>query len=308
MIELQNVTKLYGTVIGVNDITLTLETGAFGLLGPNGSGKSTLLNLVTGQLSPTMGTVKVFGRSPRNNSQFFRRIGYCPASEGLYAKVSGFEWVRYLQELQGLRLREATLAAEKALELVGMRDAMHRQIATYSRGMRQRTKLAQAIAHEPEFLILDEPFNGLDPIARHEMTVAMRDWIAAGRSLLLASHILHDVESITQSFLLICGGRLLASGTAEEVSEMLADLPNEITLRTNRPQELAAILIRHHAADSVQLHEQEVTIGTRHTAKLVSGLPRWVADHGIEITEVRSTDESLGDLFNSLLRIHRGET
>ena len=157
MIELRNVTKLYGKVIGVNDFTLTLEPGAYGLLGPNGSGKSTLLNLITGQLRPTLGTVRVMGESPRNNARLFRRMGYCPGGEGLYSDVSGYDWVKYLQQLQGMTHLEAEVAAADALELVGMTAAMHRPIASYSRGMRQRTKLAQAIAHNPDFLILDEP-------------------------------------------------------------------------------------------------------------------------------------------------------
>ena len=166
IIELQGVTKLYGLVIGVNDITLSLPPGAYGLLGPNGSGKSTLLNLIMGQLRPTIGSVKVFGKSPQNNHQLFRRLGYCPSTEGLYADISAWEWVQYLQRLQGKSRGEAAQAAERALAFVGMSYAMHRPIAGYSRGMRQRTKLAQAIAHDPDFLILDEPFNGLDPIAQ----------------------------------------------------------------------------------------------------------------------------------------------
>ena len=153
MIELRNVTKLYGRVIGVNDFTLTLGPGAYGLLGPNGSGKSTLLNLITGQLRPTLGTVRVMGESPRNNANLFRRLGYCPGSEGLYSNVSGFEWVKYLQQLQGMTAGDAEAAAARSLELVGMTPSMHRPISSYSRGMRQRTKVAQAIAHDPDFLI-----------------------------------------------------------------------------------------------------------------------------------------------------------
>ena len=307
LIQLELVTKLYGRVIGVNDITLSLAPGAYGLLGPNGSGKSTLLNLITGQLRPTIGRILVFGESPHNNDRLFRKIGYCPSSEGLYASVSGFEWVRYLLELYGMSSSQAGTAAEGALELVGMTEAMHRDISGYSRGMRQRTKLAQAIAHEPVFLILDEPFNGLDPIARHEMTVALRGWIERGKSLLLASHILHEVESVTQSFLLICGGRLLASGTAEEVNELLVDLPNEITLRTNRPHDLAQRLIEHHVADSVHIDADRVTLSTRSPSQLLVELPSWTGDGQLEITEIRSADESLQALFNTLLQIHRGE-
>lgn len=307
MIELQNVTKLYGKVIGVNDITLTMEPGAHGLLGPNGSGKSTLLNLIMGQLKPTLGSIRVFGGNPENNNELYRRLGYCPSSEGMYAGISGFEWVRYLQRLQGMSKPDADQAAEQALELVGMREGMHREISTYSRGMRQRTKMAQAIAHDPDFLILDEPFNGLDPIGRHEMTVALRTWIEQGKSVLLASHVLHEVESITRSFLLICGGRLLASGTAEEVHRMLVDLPNDLTLRTNRPDRLARLVAEHKMADSFSIHTDRLVVSTRSPAQLLAELPGWIMAEEIDVDEVRSADESLQELFNSLLKIHRGE-
>lgn len=307
MIELRNVTKLYGKVIGVNDFTLSLPAGAYGLLGPNGSGKSTLLNLITGQLRPTLGTVRVMGRSPCNNVDLFRKLGYCPGSEGMYYDVSGYDWVRYLQRLQGMTAHQADQASARCLELVGMSSAMHRPISSYSRGMRQRTKLAQAIAHDPEFLILDEPFNGLDPIGRHELSTVLRDWIGMGKSLLFASHLLHEIESITQSFLLICGGRLLASGTAEEVHAMMVGLPNEITLRCTNPQALGARLIREDAADSVRIADDGLTLTTHQPGRLYQELPLWIAELGIEVFEMRSADESLQALFNSLMKMHRGE-
>jgi ABC-2 type transport system ATP-binding protein len=307
LIQLDNVTKLYGRVIGVNDISIELAAGAYGLLGPNGSGKSTLLNLITGQLRPSLGQVRVQGESPLNNDGLYRRIGYCPSSEGMYATVSALEWVRYLLELYGMGARQANEAAERALELVGMTYAMHRAISGYSRGMRQRTKLAQAVAHDPGFLILDEPFNGLDPVARHDMSVALRNWITEGKSLLLASHVLHEVESITPSFLLICGGRLLASGTAEEVNELLVDLPNDITLRTSQPNALAQRLVEKNLVNSVQIETDRVVVSTRVPSQLLAELPEWTSEPGYVITEVRSADESLQALFNTLLQIHRGE-
>ncbi len=307
MIELRNVTKLYGKVIGVNDFSLTLEPGAYGLLGPNGSGKSTLLNLITGQLRPTLGTVRVMGQSPRNNAQLFRQLGYCPGGEGMYSDVSGFDWVRYLQQLQGMTARQADIAATSALELVGMRSAMHRPISSYSRGMRQRTKLAQAIAHDPAFLILDEPFNGLDPIGRHELTTVLLDWISLKKSLLFASHLLHEIESITQSFLLICGGRLLASGTAEEVHAMMVGLPNEIAFRCDDPQKLASRLIHERVADSLKIVGETLTVATQQPGRLYESLPGWLAELGVKVFEMRSADESLQALFNSLMKMHRGE-
>ena len=307
MIELKNVTKLYGKVIGVNDFTLTLGTGAYGLLGPNGSGKSTLLNLITGQLRPTLGTVKVLGMSPRNNASLFRRMGYCPGGEGMYSEVSGYDWVCYLQRLHGMSVRDADHAATKALELVGMTSSMRRPIASYSRGMRQRTKIAQAIAHNPDLLILDEPFNGLDPIGRHELTEVLRDWIGIGKSLIFASHLLHEIESITQSFLLICGGRLLASGTAEDVHEMMVGVPNEIVLRCSDPHALAMRLMGERAAESVTIAGDTLTIATQHPGALYEKLPGWLALWGLKVVEMRSADESLQALFNSLMKMHRGE-
>ena len=307
LLRFSHVTKLYGNVIGVNDIDLTLPGGAYGLLGPNGSGKSTMLNLILGQLNPTIGSLRVFGEPPHNNQRLLGRIGYCPSNEGLYANVSAFEWVRYLMELHGMRRNDAKRATERALERVGMTYAMHREISGYSRGMRQRTKLAQAIAHEPALLILDEPFNGLDPIARNDITLLLQDWINQGRSLLMASHILHELECITDSFLLICGGRLLASGTSQEVRAMLVDLPNEILLRTSTPNELAQRMIRLGLVDSVKITDTRVAVATRSPIQLLSYLPAWGSDAQIDIQEVQSADESLQSLFSNLLRIHRGE-
>jgi ABC-2 type transport system ATP-binding protein len=309
MIELDHVTKLYGAVIGVNDISLSLAPGAYGLLGPNGSGKSTLLNLITGQLRPTLGRLRVLGGNPWNNAGLYRRIGFCPGFEGLYSNVSGFDWVRYLAELQGLSRHEAASRAEQVLELVGLEEAMHREMGGYSRGMRQRTKLAQALVHEPEFLILDEPFNGLDPIGRHEMTEILRDWIREGRSLLLASHILHEVEVLTHSFLLICGGRLLASGTSEEVHTWLADVPNEVTIRCSRARELGRRLLQESVVESVRFEraDEGLVVSTRSPLALYEQLPAWIDGTGIEVREIHSSDESLQDLFGTLMRIHRGE-
>jgi ABC-2 type transport system ATP-binding protein len=307
MIELQNVTKLYGTVIGVNDFTLNLGAGAYGLLGPNGSGKSTLLNLITGQLKPTLGTVRIMGRSPRNNADLFRKLGYCPGGEGMYSDVTGYDWVRYLQRLQGLTAKKADMVAQSSLELVGMKDAMHRPISSYSRGMRQRTKLAQAVAHDPEFLILDEPFNGLDPIGRHDLTNVLLNWIDQGKSLLFASHLLHEIESITQSFLLICSGRLLASGTAEQVHSMMVGLPNEMTLRCSNPSLLASKLLQERAVDSVDIQGDVMTLGTHQPTILYEKLPGWLSELKMTIWEMKSADESLQELFNSLMKMHRGE-
>jgi ABC-2 type transport system ATP-binding protein len=307
VIELCNVTKLYGTVIGVNDVSLSLKPGSHGLLGPNGAGKTTFLNLITGQLKPTLGSIRMFGGSPWNNAAMLRRIGVSPGDEAMYSNVSGLEWVRFLVEMHGFKRQEAERRAVWALEQLEMAAAMHRPIGTYSRGMRQRTKLAQAIAHEPEFLILDEPFNGLDPVGRHVVTELLRDWTRRGGSLLLASHILHEVEAISPSFLLICGGRLLASGTAAEVNALLADVPNRIQIDCNRPRELARRLLDENVVEAIEFEGQErLTVATRHPLAIYNRLPEWAAEDDVVIRELHSEDDSLQNLFDLLMRVHRG--
>ena len=177
MIHFEEVTKLYGSVIGVNDINLSLAPGSYGLLGPNGSGKTTLLNLITGQLKATQGRVRIFGVSPLLENHVLHRIGFCPAVDLLLTDVTGFDWVRYLVELQGFDQQEAADRTNEALDVVALGEARHRPIGGYSRGMKQRCKLAQAIVHDPDLLILDEPFTGVDPVGRHNLSEIFSEWV-----------------------------------------------------------------------------------------------------------------------------------
>ncbi len=309
MIRFEGVTKLYKTVIGVNDISLDLAPGAYGLLGPNGSGKTTFINLILGQLRPTLGSVRVFGEDPWRRSDLLRRIGVCPAVDILLPNVTALDWVQYLVRMHGFCATEATRRAEAALDIVGIKHAMLRPIGSYSLGMRQRCKIAQAIAHEPELLILDEPFNGLDPVGRHELTELFLRWIGEGKSFLLASHLLHEVEAVRPSFLLISGGRLLASGSPQEVHSLLADLPGEVYIRVDRPQEFAARLCQIEAVEAVRIDMQlsEVVVSTRRPLVLSQCLPAIVNEGRFAVREVRSGQESLQQLFTTLMRMHRGE-
>ena len=311
MLDFQGVTKLYGNVLGVNDITLTLGPGAYGLLGPNGAGKSTLLNLLTGQLLPTRGTVRVLGMNPRNNAALLKRMGFCPGFEGMYSSTSGLDWVVYLLEIQGFHRSDAKRRAMDCMELVGMQEGMWRPISSYSRGMRQRTKLAQAIAHEPELLILDEPLSGLDPVGRAQMTDVLRNWISMGRSIIIASHVLHEIEALTSSFLLISGGRLLASGTAEEVHELLFDVPMEIHVRCQQSRQLAALALSAELADTAKIRQSSagdvVVLSTRQASALSTQMASWIQTEDLQVCEIRTADDSLQSLFNSLMKIHRGE-
>lgn len=308
MIEIEQATKLYKTVIGVNDITLKLEAGTYGLLGPNGSGKTTLINLILGQIRPTMGKVRLFGLNPWRRSHLLRRIGLCPATDVSFPLVTALEWVSYLTQLQGFSLAESNRRAKLALERVKMEHAMNRPMREYSLGMRQRAKIAQAIAHDPELLILDEPFNGLDPIGRFEMTEFLRTWRNDGKSLIMASHILYEVESVQPSFLLISGGRLLASGSPSEVREILADSPYTLHIRTSDAKRLAQLLIDGCQVDSLRFHSnQELTLSTLAVGEVYQKLPQLLLEHQISISEMTSTDDSLKSLFATLMKIHRGE-
>ena len=308
MIELNGVSRLYKTVIGVNDISLSLDQGVYGLLGPNGSGKTTLINMILGQIKPTLGTVRLFGKNPWRRSKLLRRVGLCPALEFSYPTVTSLEWVSYLVQMHGFTRADAVPRAKEALELVGLGHVMNQAMTEYSLGMRQRAKLAQAIAHDPELLILDEPFNGLDPIGRFEMTALLKEWASEGRSLVLASHILHEVEAVNPSFLLIYGGRLLASGAPDEMRRILANSPSLLTIKSSDTKKLAAILSSLDAVKNMRfIGEDRVEVETMVLSEVLNLLPSAVTDAGITIDDVESNDESLKSLFSTLMKIQRGE-
>lgn len=303
------VTKLYDTVLGVNDINLSLPRGGYGLVGPNGSGKTTLLNLLLGQLRPSLGRVSLFDRNPWGDPMMGRRVGYCPSLDGLYSAVSGYRWLRYLGEMSGLTPSQSKARTEEVLDQVGMRTAMHRPIGTYSQGMRQRIKLSQALLHDPELLVLDEPFNGLDPVARHELIELLKRWLGQGRSLILSSHVLHEVEAVTSTFLLIRGGRLLAVGSAREVHQLLSHVPSDIRVVASRPWILAQALLAEGIAESARIDDdgRSLHVTSKAPRKVYEALPKLVAEHALVIERIDSPDESLQTLFDKLFRMHRGE-
>ncbi len=308
MIELDKVTKLYGNVIGVNEISLSLEPGTYGLLGPNGSGKTTLINLILGQLKPTIGSVKLFGENPWLRSRLLRNVGHCPALEISYPRVTSLQWVTYMVQMHGFGYAAAKKRAQEALDRVKISHVMNRPMTEYSLGMRQRAKLAQAIAHDPQLLILDEPFNGLDPVGRFEMTEFLKEWGSNGKSLVLASHILHEVEAVHPSFLLIYGSRLMASGSPEEVRQILANSPNTLVIRSPEIQTVVSLLSAECSLASVKFRSaNEVEVETESAAEVCRMLGQIVNDNDLLIEEVTSTDESLKALFATLMRIHRGE-
>ncbi|MHC5064675.1 MAG: ABC transporter ATP-binding protein [Planctomycetota bacterium] len=302
LLEARSLTKLYGVIIGVNDVNLDLEPGVIGLLGPNGAGKSTFLKLVTGQLRPTEGQVSVLGENPWSNIHLFNRIGLCPEQDSFYDHMSALEFVTSLARLSGLG-QESKDRAEHALARMGATEFMHRPIGDYSKGMRQRTKIAQSIVHNPDFLILDEPLTGTDPICRREIMDLVIELGGEGKSILVASHVLHEVQAMTDQFVLIFGGRILAAGKVREIRELMNEFPHRISLRCSDPKKLAGALIRELPIDGVEIdaEREEVTVLTKDPGKFYAGLAKVVIATGLSVREMASADDKLESVFNYLM-------
>ncbi len=310
MLEIENLTKLYGVVIGVNDMSVSLPSGAYGLLGPNGSGKTTLLNIITGQLKSTVGKVRVLGEPPWKNEALMKRIGFCSALDILQTKTTGLEWVTLYTEMLGFSHKMALDLAHQALDRVGLsKTDRTRGIDQYSRGMKQRCKVAQAIAHEPEILLLDEPFAGLDPIARYELTNILTGWVRDGRGLVISSHILHEVESICENFLLMMTGRLLASGTINEIYDLMTNVPKNVWIRSPQAARLAVALQALDHIASIGLHDDQegLDVTTTDASTFYLQLPALLAEEDLDVLEMQSEDDSLDSVFEKLMQLHRGE-
>ena len=313
MLSLTHVTKVFGSVIGVNDVTVELGAGAHGLLGPNGAGKTTLLGLITGQLRPTMGQIRVFGEHPFANPRVLRRIGFCPAADLLERRATPREWVRYLVQLSGFRRDAAAERADRELDRVGLGEAMDRPLSTLSKGMRQRAKLAGAMAHDPDLLVLDEPFDGLDPVARHDLVGLVRRWAVSAdtaevpRTLIVASHLLHEVEALHAGLAVILGGRLVASGTAGEIRDMVDAMPSEIRIRCDTPRRLAELVCSADGAEGLRFEGDDLlVVATRQPRALAERIASVAVEERLAIGEVAAGDRSLEGIFGRLVRLHRG--
>ena len=303
-VEVSEVSKWYGQVVAVNGMNLGLEPGVTGLLGPNGAGKSTLMKMLTGQIRPSRGRVELLGRIPWNDPDLNRRVGYCPEQDTFYEWMTGRRFVAALLGLAGFERAEAKRRTEAALAEVGMSDVADKKIGGYSKGMRQRIKLAQAIAHDPEVLILDEPVSGLDPVGRRHIIDLVRKWGAQGRTILVSTHILHEVESMTSAVLLIHHGRLLAEGDVHEIRDLIDEHPRLITMVTPDPRALAARLLTEQDVVSVRFERgsRSITAETIRPDEFYRRLPALVLEEGVEIEEMSSPDDNLQAVFDYLVR------
>ena len=303
VIAFENVSKWYGNVIGLNKVTLRLAPGVTGLLGPNGAGKSTLLQLATGQLAPSQGTVRVLGQPAWNNPGLMRHVGLCPEQDAFYEWMTGFDFVRTCARLTGMGRRTATEAAERALVTVGMTENMHRAIRGYSKGMRQRTKLAQALVHEPRVLFLDEPFTGTDPVGRHEMIEVIRGLGAAGRTVLVSSHVLHEVRSLTPNIVLLHRGRLVAQGHVRQIRDLIDAHPHRIVLVCDDYRALAARVVAWSDVEGVKVlaREKALLVETRQPDAFYGRLPALATEERVDLREVYSDDDNLEAVFKYLV-------
>ena len=302
VVEFDGVSKWYGNVIGLNKLTLRVGPGITGLLGPNGAGKSTLLQLATGQLRPSQGAVRVLGHPAWNNPALTRHVGLCPEQDAFYEWMTGLDFVRTCARLTGMG-RDANAAAEKAMAVVGMTANMNRAIRGYSKGMRQRTKLAQALVHQPRVLFLDEPFTGTDPVARRDLIEVIRGLAASGRSVLVSSHVLHEVEALTPNVVLLHRGRLVAEGDVRQIRDLIDRHPHRIVLVSDDYRALAAKLVRWDDVEGVKVlwREGAVLIETRRPDAFYARLPALSLENGTALREVYSEDDNLEAVFKYLV-------
>jgi len=303
IVSAANVSKWYGQVIGLNDVSVDVPPGITGLLGPNGAGKSTFMKLITGQLKPSKGTVKVLGEPIWGNPHLYFEVGFCPEQDAFYERMTGLEWVTALVRLNGLSDKEADDAAKRALSDVDLMDAANKKIGAYSKGMRQRVKLAQAIVHNPALLILDEPLGGMDPLARRRTIRMIRDWARSGRSVIVSSHILHEIESMTGNILLINNGRILAEGDVHQIRELIDEHPHTVSVRAQEPRALAREFLAFADVRSLKFEEGAVIVETGKPDMFYARLTEMAASGQFgSIDEVTSPDDNLAAVFQYLVK------
>lgn len=303
IITAEHVSKWYGQVIGLNDVSVTIPAGITGLLGPNGAGKSTFMKLITGQLKPSKGSVTVLGQPIWNNPSAYTRLGFCPEQDSFYERMTGLEWVSALVRLNGYTSTEAKDAALRALDAVDLVPAAGKKIGAYSKGMRQRVKLAQALVHDPDLLILDEPLTGMDPLMRRRTIRIIRDWARDGRSVLVSSHILHEVEAMTSNVLLINNGRILAEGDVHDIRGLIDHHPHTVHIRAERPRELARECLAYDYVRSLRFEGDALVVETDQPDVFYTRLTLLAAEEPFgRIDEVTSPDDNLAAVFGYLVK------
>lgn len=301
-LRLTHVSKWYGPVMGLSDVTLEVKPGITGLVGPNGAGKSTLMKLATGQLRPDVGTVSVCGK-PAWSAASKLHLGFCPENDVFYEEMTGRQFVRAMTRLCGYGKREAFSRADAAIEQVGMADRADKKVRGFSKGMRQRVKLAQALVHDPQLLILDEPMNGVDPVGRMELYALFHQLAQSGKALLISSHQLEELEKLTNKLLIIARGMLIASGTLSEIRDTLADIPLSVRLDCDQPRKLAADLLNLPDVLGVELSDvHSVVVRVQHSRRFFTNLGEYLAKESVSLRRMESLDASTQAVLDYVLK------
>jgi len=310
LIVFEDVSKFYGEILGVNRVNLSIAPGITSLVGPNGSGKTTLMNLMTGLLKPTRGRISVLGTSPDSPQELFRKVGYCAQFDSFPRGATGREFIEFYLRTHGGTKRAVENLTYQALERVSMLEAADRKVAGYSKGMRQRIRLAQSIAHNPAVLILDEPLNGLDPMARAEIIRLFRQLAAEGLYLIISSHILHEVDMMSDSVVLLNNGYVVAEGNVHGVRDEIEEHPIQILIRCDRPQALAARVFEQDGGAVVEarLHDdrQGLFVKTKRPDDFYLLLNRVVLDGDLKIESVAPADDDLSAVYQYLISADGG--
>jgi len=303
LIIFDNVSKFYGEVLGVNRVNLSLPPGITSLVGPNGSGKTTLMNLMTGLVRPTQGAISVMGMTPDQPEEFFRHVGYCTQFDSFPKGVTGYEFVSQSLKLRGLTGAEVNRLTTEAIERVGMSEAAHRSVAGYSKGMRQRMRLAQSIAHHPTVLVLDEPLNGLDPMARAESIALFEALGKEGMHVVISSHVLHEVDRISDQVVLMSHGYVVAEGKIHGVRSEMKEHPMQILVRCDQPSALASRLFAQNHVVEAQLNTdgKGLLVRTRDAADFYLLLNRIVVADKISLDAVAPADDDVNSVYQYLI-------
>jgi ABC-2 type transport system ATP-binding protein len=302
LIVFDNVSRFYGEVLGVNRVTLSIPPGITSLVGPNGSGKTTLMNLMTALVRPTRGTIKILGVTPNQPEKLFRLLGYATQFDSFPKGLTGFQLLYSFLRLFGKSNAECEKLAWKAIERVNLVEAAHRKVAAYSKGMRQRIKLAQALSHDARVLVLDEPLNGLDPLVRAETIALFRELANEGRHVIVSSHILHEVDMISDQVILLSNGYVVAEGKIAGVRGEISDHPMQVLIRCNRPTALAAKVFEQDSVVEARVHADGggLLIKTRDADKFYR-LLNHIALNGIEIESVAPADDNVNSVYEYLI-------
>jgi len=303
VVSTKNLSKWYGNILGVSDITVDITSGIKGLLGPNGAGKSTFLKIIGGQLKPNIGSVTIFEESVFSNQNLFTRIGFCPEYDTYYREITGWEQIYFMAKIHGFGSKEAAERTERALEKIGLFESRDRAIKEYSLGMRQRLKFASAIVHEPEVLMLDEPLRGVDPLWRVKIIQIIKEFEKEGKTIIVASHILPEIEAMTNDIILIHQGKIFAQGDIQYIRDLIDAHPHMISVCCSQSRKLASLMVDQNFILNIHFDENEkvVKFNTNNRDQFFDLLTKMIVKYQLEIEEISSPDDNLQAVFDYLI-------